>query len=75
MITHSNLADNLKLILAGLSAVDDTVVVAWLPQARNELAAGSTAVGENSLPPTLAVIYYDRVCTVPVWLVSRRVYV
>ncbi|CAB1114142.1 unnamed protein product [Ectocarpus sp. CCAP 1310/34] len=32
MITHSNLAHNLKLILAGLSAVDDTVVVAWLPQ-------------------------------------------
>lgn len=35
MITHDNLADNLKLIVTGLSAVDDTVVVAWLPQARN----------------------------------------
>ncbi|CAM9492519.1 unnamed protein product [Scytosiphon promiscuus] len=32
MITHANLADNLKLIVTGLSAVDDTVVVAWLPQ-------------------------------------------
>eukprot|EP00752_Nemacystus_decipiens_P001493 g1467.t1 len=32
MITHTNLADNLKLIVTGLSAVDDTVVVAWLPQ-------------------------------------------
>lgn len=32
MITHANLADNLTLIVDGLSAVDDTVVVSWLPQ-------------------------------------------
>lgn len=32
MITHANLADNLTLIVNGLSAVDDTVVVSWLPQ-------------------------------------------
>eukprot|EP00903_Cladosiphon_okamuranus_P012305 g11537.t1 len=32
MITHTNLADNLKLIVTGLSAADDTVVVGWLPQ-------------------------------------------
>lgn len=42
MITHSNLADNLKLIVKGLSAIDDTVVVSWLPQART--AAGSSTV-------------------------------
>lgn len=33
MITHDNLADNLKLIVTGLKAADDTVVVGWLPQA------------------------------------------
>mmetsp|Transcript_134 Transcript_134/g.153 ORF Transcript_134/g.153 Transcript_134/m.153 type:complete len:1054 (-) Transcript_134:272-3433(-) len=32
MITHGNLKNNLKLIITGLSAVDDTVVVSWLPQ-------------------------------------------
>eukprot|EP00904_Undaria_pinnatifida_P011866 jgi/Undpi1/780/HiC_scaffold_10.g04244.m1 len=32
MITHDNLADNLKLIITGLKATDDTVVVGWLPQ-------------------------------------------
>ena len=35
MITHANLADNLKLIVSGLRAVDDTVVVGWLPQVRD----------------------------------------
>lgn len=35
MITHTNLADNLKLIVTGLCAVDDTVVVGWLPQVHN----------------------------------------
>lgn len=32
IITHGNLTDNLNLIITGLSAVDDTVVVSWLPQ-------------------------------------------
>ena len=32
MITQKSLAHNLKLITTGLSAVDDTVVVSWLPQ-------------------------------------------
>lgn len=35
MITHANLADNLNLIVTGLSAVDDTVVVGWLPVVRH----------------------------------------
>lgn len=39
MITHSNLANNLKLIVKGLSAIDDTVVVSWLPQVRIFLPA------------------------------------
>lgn len=34
MITHANLANNLKLIITGLSATDDTVVVGWLPQVK-----------------------------------------
>lgn len=34
MITHGNLANNLKLIVTGLRAVDDTVVVGWLPQVK-----------------------------------------
>lgn len=37
MITHTNLADNLKLIVTGLSAVDDTVVVGWLPQVTDDV--------------------------------------
>ena len=32
MITHGNLAHNLTIITAELEAVDDTVVVSWLPQ-------------------------------------------
>ncbi len=32
MISHGNLAHNLKLIITGLKAVEDTVVVSWLPQ-------------------------------------------
>lgn len=32
MITHGNLAHNLKLIITGLSANPSTVVVSWLPQ-------------------------------------------
>jgi AMP-binding enzyme len=32
MITHDNLTDNLQLILSGLEATEDTVVVSWLPQ-------------------------------------------
>jgi acyl-CoA synthetase (AMP-forming)/AMP-acid ligase II len=32
MITHSNLAHNLTIITSELQAVDDTVVVSWLPQ-------------------------------------------
>lgn len=35
MITHANLADNLKLIVTGLSAMDDTIVVGWLPVVRH----------------------------------------
>ena len=31
-ITQGNLYHNLKLIITGLSATDDTVVVSWLPQ-------------------------------------------
>ena len=31
IITHSNLAHNLDLIVTGLTASDDTVVVSWLP--------------------------------------------
>lgn len=42
MITHDNLADNLRLIVTGLEAADDTVVVGWLPQASRpaDLAVG-----------------------------------
>lgn len=47
MITHRNLADNLKLIVKGLCAIDDTVVVSWLPQAR--IAAGSSTVLRSQL--------------------------
>lgn len=36
MITHANLADNLKMIVKGLDAVDDTVVVGWLPQVKGD---------------------------------------
>lgn len=32
MISHGNLIHNLNLIISGLSAIDDTVVVSWLPQ-------------------------------------------
>lgn len=32
MITQQNLSDNLQLIIRGLNASDDTVVVSWLPQ-------------------------------------------
>lgn len=32
IITQGNLAHNLSLIIHGLSAVDDTIVVSWLPQ-------------------------------------------
>ena len=32
MITHANLAHNLHTITTALAAVDDTVVVSWLPQ-------------------------------------------
>lgn len=32
VITKDNLTDNLMLITTGLAAVDDTVVVSWLPQ-------------------------------------------
>jgi acyl-CoA synthetase (AMP-forming)/AMP-acid ligase II len=32
MITQQNLSDNLRLIVTGLNASDDTVVVSWLPQ-------------------------------------------
>ena len=32
IITQNNLSDNLSLIIAGLNATDDTVVVSWLPQ-------------------------------------------
>lgn len=32
MITHQNLAHNLTIITSELKAVDDTVVVSWLPQ-------------------------------------------
>lgn len=32
MITHGNLAHNLSIITTDLKAVDDTVVVSWLPQ-------------------------------------------
>jgi acyl-CoA synthetase (AMP-forming)/AMP-acid ligase II len=32
IITHQNLSDNLRLIVNGLNARDDTVVVSWLPQ-------------------------------------------
>jgi acyl-CoA synthetase (AMP-forming)/AMP-acid ligase II/acyl carrier protein len=32
MITHGNLAHNLTIITSELEAVDDTVVVSWLPQ-------------------------------------------
>lgn len=32
MISHANLSHNLSLIITGLSAVEDTVVVSWLPQ-------------------------------------------
>lgn len=32
MITQQNLSDNLRLIITGLNASDDTVVVSWLPQ-------------------------------------------
>eukprot|EP01038_Epipyxis_sp_PR26KG_P004426 gene4426-6260_t len=32
MITHGNLSHNLDLIITGLSAKEDTVVVSWLPQ-------------------------------------------
>lgn len=42
MITHANLADNLKLIVTGLSAVDDTVVVGWLPQVTDGPSHGRT---------------------------------
>lgn len=42
MITHANLADNLKLIVTGLRAVDDTVVVGWLPQVRNKKSTAKT---------------------------------
>lgn len=42
MITHANLADNLKLIVTGLSAVDDTVVVGWLPQVTDEPSQSKT---------------------------------
>lgn len=34
MISHSNLADNLKLIVTGLGASSDTIVVSWLPQVK-----------------------------------------
>lgn len=49
MITHANLADNLKLIVTGLRAVDDTVVVAWAPQVRDNFFNKSTA---KTLPKT-----------------------
>ena len=32
MISHHNLADNLTKITTELEAVDDTIVVSWLPQ-------------------------------------------
>lgn len=32
MITHGNLAHNLDIIVTNLKAVEDTVVVSWLPQ-------------------------------------------
>eukprot|EP01035_Chromulina_nebulosa_P018287 gene18287-23967_t len=32
IISHGNLAHNLKLIVTGLQAIEDTVVVSWLPQ-------------------------------------------
>lgn len=48
MITHANLADNLQLIVTGLSAVNDTVVVGWLPQVTEDLSYDVIRLGSET---------------------------
>lgn len=63
MITHGNLADNLTLIVNGLDAVDDTVVVSWLPQVTNDPPASMNCVymKTSSARPKPFLAYGDQV--------------
>lgn len=80
MITHANLADNLNLIVTGLSAVDDTVVVGWLPQVTGDLSYSSTTwerntrEGQRSAIGGAGKIYVSFLCKTNILLCYLYVY-